>query len=83
MKAVEKNNDEGTRAMEDQERFNAICKPRLERIEDSLMRIETRIVGNGKPGLMVQVAEHGKVIAGLIAMDVVILGGLIGIWLKG
>jgi len=47
-----------------------------------LQRIDSGLRGNGKPGLFTEFAVWKNTVAGLVALDAVIVGGLIALWLK-
>ena len=46
-------------------------------------RIDVSLRGNGKPGLFTQFAVWKNTVAGLIALDMIIVVGLITLWLRG
>ena len=56
---------------------------RLERIEKMMIKLDEALRGNGKPGLFTQFAVWKNTVAGLVALDVIIIGGLVSLWLKG
>ena len=55
---------------------------RLERIEKRLIKMDEGLRGNGKPGLFTEFAVWKNTVAGLIALNVIIVGGLITLWIK-
>jgi len=55
---------------------------RLERIEERLIQIDKALRGNGKPGLFTEFAVWKTTVSGLVALDIIIVAGLIGLWLK-
>jgi len=48
-----------------------------------MISIDKSLRGNGKPGLFTEFAVWKNTVAGLIALDVIIVGGLIALWIKG
>jgi len=56
---------------------------RLARIEKMMIKLDEALRGNGKPGLFTQFAVWKNTVAGLVALDVIIIGGLVSLWLKG
>jgi len=56
---------------------------RLERIEKRLIKMDEGLRGNGKPGLFTEFAVWKNTVAGLIALNVIIVAGLVTLWIKG
>lgn len=60
------------------------CRADLDHIKASLAKIERAVIdGNGQPGLVTQVSNFRMIVGGLIGLDMMIVAGLIGLWLKG
>lgn len=55
----------------------------LDRIELMLAGIDKGLRGNGKPGLFTEFAVWKNTVCGLVALDIIIVGGLITLWIKG
>ena len=53
---------------------------RMERKVDKIYQV--LIEGNGRPPVIGQLAMHEITMRGIIALDVIILTGLVGLWLK-
>jgi len=62
---------------------NTIEPDRLTRIENRLIKLDEALRGNGKPGLFTEFAVWKNTVAGLITLDIIIVGGLITLWIKG
>jgi hypothetical protein len=54
---------------------------RMERKVDKIYQV--LIEGNGRPPVIGQLALHEITMKGIIALDVIIISGLIGLWWKG
>ena len=46
-------------------------------------RLDEGLRGNGKPGLFTEFAVWKNTVAGLVALDIIIVGGLVALWFKG
>ena len=46
-------------------------------------RMDEGLRGNGKPGLFTEFAVWKQTVTGLIALNIIIVAGLIGLWFKG
>ena len=51
-------------------------------IHRMVSRIDEALRGNGKPGLFTEFAVWKNTVAGLVAMNIVIIAGLVALWLK-
>jgi hypothetical protein len=54
----------------------------ISEIHEMLTRIDHGLRGNGKPGLFTEFAVWKSTVCGLIALDIIIVAGLVGLWLK-
>lgn len=61
-----------------------ICteRDRLERMEAMLLRIDGGLRGNGKPGLFTEFAVWKNTVLGLLAVNMLLIAGFIGLWIK-
>jgi hypothetical protein len=53
----------------------------LNRMELRLIAIDEGLRGNGKPGLFTEFAVWKNTVLGLVALDVIIISGLVAMWL--
>ena len=51
-------------------------------IYNMLKQIDIGLRGNGKAGLFTEFAVWKNTVAGLVALDVIIVAGLVALWLK-
>ena len=47
-----------------------------------LKKLDCSLRGNGKPGLFTEFAVWKQTVVGLIALDAIIIGGLVSLWLS-
>ncbi len=52
-------------------------------IHDICQRLDAGLRGNGKAGLFTEFAVLKNTVAGLIALDLIIVVGLVSLWIKG
>lgn len=55
----------------------------ISEIHEMMKTIDIALRGNGQPGLFTNYAVLKNTVGGLLALDIVIITGLIGLWLKG
>jgi hypothetical protein len=59
-----------------------IHETRMLEMHEMLKRLDEGLRGNGKPGLFTQFAVWKNTVAGLVALNVIIVGTIVAMWFK-